>query len=102
MTIVINEATGLPRFYPSAYTRNDDILRLIARLAHGAVEDWKVETLAKAVHRATPVAGNPVPWAEDGFIVKGVYWDESKRDHHREVARWALERAVAERGQGER
>lgn len=45
------------------YAVNDDIARMIVRLAsRGEITATKADAVARAQHRATPVAGTPTPW----------------------------------------
>lgn len=81
----IQPKTGLPRFYPSAYD-TDEIKTLVNELALGEITDEKVDTLAQAVHKATPWAGRPLRWER---------MTDDYRHDHRYFARWALEQAQA-------
>lgn len=45
-----------------SYAVNDDVARMVDRLANGAITDSKVESVARANHRAMPMAGTPIPW----------------------------------------
>jgi len=64
------------------YAANDDVARMIARLASvGAITDRKVEAVAMANHKAMPMAGTPIPWADRS---------EEYRDAKRALARQAL------------
>jgi hypothetical protein len=72
--------------------RDPDIRRMIWRLRRATkITDGMVESLAAAVHGRTPVAGNPVPWREDGDITRGVRWNEDRRNDARAEARRVLE-----------
>lgn len=57
----------------TGYAVNDDIARMIVRLAsHGEITATKAEAVARAQHRETPVTGTPTPWAE-------LTWDTQAR-----------------------
>lgn len=73
------------------YLRDSDIQGMVIRLARKQITDAKVEFVARAVHQATGVAGNPVPWDEDGNITAGARWDERGRQRYRDEARFVLE-----------
>lgn len=79
-----------------AIKNDEDVAKLLARLARGYVANWKVETLAKRAREAGGVAGRAVPWEGDGEIVSGVMWDERGRERYRGFAREILERAIRE------
>lgn len=57
---------GYKRGRHSAYYRNEDIIRMVTRLARGEITDEKAEWLARAVHSVTPWAGTPVSFDDIG------------------------------------
>ena len=82
------------RSLATPYLHDPDIRRMVERLRRLTITDELVETLARAVHGRTAVAGRPVPWAEDGDIVRGVRWDERARNRARAEARRVLEEGL--------
>ncbi|WNT44218.1 hypothetical protein SEA_CANDC_4 [Microbacterium phage CandC] len=61
------------------YAVNDDVARMITRLAsHGEITTVKVKAVARAQHRATPVAGRPTPWSELTYAAKQRKYAEAR------------------------
>lgn len=54
------------RTLPDMYTRDENIKRMLVRLARGTINDQKAEWLARAVHRTKPWAGRPVAFDDIG------------------------------------
>lgn len=57
--------THIPRL-PTPYQKDEDIQRMVARLARGEITDEKAEWVARAVHKLIGWAGTPVAFDDTG------------------------------------
>lgn len=61
------------------YAANEDVARMITRLAsHGEITAVKVKAVARAQHRAMPVAGVPTPWGDLTYVARQRKYAEAR------------------------
>lgn len=86
----LSPTTGRHRATP--YLHDEDVLRMVNRLARGEITDQKAEAVARAVHLLAGWAGTPVKWDDEGQ-----YWRSGSREAATADAREVLEEVKAKR-----